>query len=105
MTEQGAAVDHVIAAGFERVGQDVVATDLDPGRGGAGQEPGVEVGGDHPPSRAGLGGQPEGHGAGTGAYLQAGGPVQRAQRGQAAEGAGVVPLLQQAQPAKFVLKG
>lgn len=104
MEQQGAAMRQVVSARFERVGQDVVAADLHPGLFRAGEEAGVGVGGYNLARGSGPGGQPAGHRAGSGAYLQAAGTGQRAENGEPAEGTGVVAGLQQVQSAQFVVE-
>ncbi len=82
MEQQGPAVRQVVAGGFERVGEDVVAADLHPGRVRVGEKARVGVGGYDLASGSGLGGQPAGHRAGSRAHLQAADPGQRAEHGQ-----------------------
>jgi hypothetical protein len=86
MTEQGTAVDQVVPGRLERIGQDVMAADLDLGRLRAGQESGISVGVHDVAGRPSLGGQPAGHRAGPGANLEADRLGQRAERGQPIEG-------------------
>jgi hypothetical protein len=69
----------VVAAWFERVGQDVVTADLYPGLFRVSEKTRVGVGGYDLARGSGLGGQPAGHRTGSGAYLQATGPGQRAE--------------------------
>ena len=75
VAQQGAAMHQVVAAWFERVGQDVVAADLDPGLFRVSKKPRVGVGRYDLASGSGLGGQPAGHRAGPGAHLQAPAPA------------------------------
>jgi len=75
MVQQGAAVHQVVAAWCGRVGQDVVAADLHPGLVCVSEKPRVAVGGYDLARGFGLGGQPAGHRAGSGAHLQAPGPA------------------------------
>ena len=93
MEQQGMAMRQVVTAGLKRVGQDVVTADLYSRLFRVTEKTRVGVGGYDLARGSGLGGQPAGHRAGSGAHFQATGPGQRAEHAQPAEGARVVARL------------
>ena len=104
MEQQGPAVRQVVAGGFERVGEDVVAADLHPGRVRVGEKARVGVGGYDLASGSGLGGQPAGHRAGSAPTSRQRIPASGPNMDKLAEGARVIARLQQAQPAQFIVE-
>src|SRR5581483_2527619 len=98
-------VDEVVVALLEVVGHDVVPADFEILLGQLLQEPGVEVGGHHPPARADPVAEPPGDGARPGADLEAAGAGRERQSPEGGAGPGVEDRLEEVEPAALVLPG